>query len=75
MLVRRFSKGKSMECERCGADTISSICSMFSTEQICPSCATKEQKHPDYERARRAEAKAVRNGDYNFEGIGKPRDL
>lgn len=48
---------------------------MFNTEMICMDCKSKERKHPKYEEAREAERQAVLNGNYNFEGIGKPNDL
>lgn len=48
---------------------------MFDTAEICLDCKKKEEKHPRYEEAREAEANAVRNGNYNFPGIGKPSDL
>jgi hypothetical protein len=48
---------------------------MFNTEQICLDCKEREEQHPRYEEARRAEAEAVRRGELNFPGIGKPEDL
>jgi hypothetical protein len=38
-------------------------------------CIDKEQKHPKYAEAREAEYNAVRSGNYNYRGIGKPADL
>jgi len=38
-------------------------------------CLSKEQKHPEYKEAKKAELAAVRNGNYNFAGIGLPGDL
>ena len=64
-----------MRCERCEAETVGSTCSTFNTEQICMDCKDKETRHPAYERARAAEAAAVRLGNYNFPGVGKPADL
>lgn len=64
-----------MTCQRCGEHAATSICSTFTIEQICLACKGREESHPDYERARQAEADAVRGGDYNFPGIGKPADL
>jgi hypothetical protein len=48
---------------------------MFNTEVLCLDCKEREEQHPRYEEARRAEAEAVRRGDMNFPGIGKPEDL
>jgi len=64
-----------MRCERCGKPTRVTIGSMFNTEMICLDCKEREKAHPDYERARQAEARAVRSGDYNYSGIGRPADL
>ena len=65
----------STKCERCGEPTIVLIMSIFNTEMICLDCNEKEIVHPDYRRAKNEELKEVRNGNYNFEGIGKPKDL
>lgn len=64
-------------CAWCGAkgsDVITTM-SIFCTDMICLDCKDKEVKHPLYKQAREAEAEAVRRGDYNFPGIGKPSDL
>lgn len=61
-------------CERCREDT--QICmSYFSCEMICGECENKERQHPKYQEARAAEAECVKQGNYNFSGIGKPPDL
>ena len=49
--------------------------SMFNTQEICMDCRKKERSHPGYEKARQVEADQVRQGNYNFQGIGKPKDL
>ena len=64
-----------MKCERCGREARVSIGSMFNTEQVCLDCKEREEAHPLYAEARRREAQAVRQGDYNFRGIGLPADL
>ena len=48
---------------------------MFNTEMICPKCKSVESKHPKYEEARDAEVQEIRKGNFNFEGIGLPKDL
>jgi hypothetical protein len=48
---------------------------MFNTEMICMDCKVAEKKHPDYTKARDAEHAEVCRGNYNFRGIGKPKDL
>lgn len=62
-------------CDRCGKKTWVTIMSMFNTQEICMDCKDKEEQHPGYEAAREAESRAVRRGDYNFHGVGKPDDL
>ena len=62
-------------CERCYQETTTTIGSMFNTQMVCMSCKTKENNHPDYEKARDAERKAVQGGNYNYSGIGLPADL
>ena len=62
-------------CERCLKDAAATTMSMFNTETICLDCKEKERVHPDYARASEAELEAVRRGDRNFPGIGKPDDL
>lgn len=64
-------------CARCGADLDKTgfTMSMFNTDEICLACKAREKAHPDYRRAEQAEIEAVRRGERNFPGIGKPRDL
>ena len=62
-------------CVRCGNKSSAMTCSRFNTDWICLDCDKKERAHPDYKRASEEELAAVRRGDYNFVGIGKPADL
>jgi len=62
-------------CQRCRKKDIALIGSMFDTTMICLDCKAKEEKHPDYEKARDADVAACRGGNYNFHGIGRPSDL
>ena len=63
-------------CDRCSNSGESSYTmSMFNEDWVCEECKDKEVKHPKYEEACRAEADAIKNGDTNFPGIGKPEDL
>jgi len=64
-----------MNCPRCKKDTNVHTMSMFNTQEICIPCKKIEQRHPQYDKARDAEFEQVRNGNYNFEGIGLPADL
>lgn len=62
-------------CDRCGDETLVTTMSYFNTEVICMNCDKRERRHPGFKTAREAEEKAVRAGDYNFPGVGKPDDL
>ena len=64
-------------CDRCEQPPINNttIMSKFNTQVICTPCKEKEKEHTDYETACEAEDQAIRNGDLNFPGIGKPEDL
>ena len=57
-------------CPRCGGSMRSYTCSWFTTESICTTCQQEEKSAPNFEAARAAEEAAIRNGDYNFPGIG-----
>ena len=59
-----------MKCERCNKETFAVIMSYFNTQSICLDCEKEEQASSRYEEARKAENEAVRQGDYNFRGIG-----
>lgn len=62
-------------CDRCHTETNVTTVSMFNYETICLPCKDRERRHPLYAEAQRAEAEAVRAGNFNFPGIGKPKDL
>jgi len=62
-------------CERCYATDVSLTMSKFNTEMICYDCEKEEKAHDKYEEAVKAEEEAVKRGNYNFPGIGKPEDL
>ena len=62
-------------CDRCGKRVMALRMSVFCTEMCCTACLEKEEKHPDYKRAKKAEREAVLRGNYNFPGIGKSSDL
>lgn len=64
-----------MKCERCFTKTNITIMSMFNTQMICISCKTKEETHPDYRKACINEIKELKQGNYNYKGIGKPNNL
>jgi len=49
--------------------------SYFNTQTICPKCEEKERQHPKFKEAQEAEMRQVRQGNFNFGGIGLPSDL
>ena len=57
-------------CDRCFKKTTITTGSYFNLQRICLECEKAEKKNPRYEEARRVENDHVRNGNYNFEGIG-----
>ena len=58
-------------CDRCGGSLENGrTLSMFNTECICLKCKEAETKRPDYKDAVEADRNAIKQGNYNFEGIG-----
>lgn len=58
-------------CDRCSASLKEGrIMSMYNKDCICMECKKEEKERDDYDKAREAELNAVREGNYNFEGIG-----
>lgn len=49
--------------------------SFFNTDVICMECYDKEKKHPKYKAAKEVEVNECKQGNYNFNGVGKPSDL
>jgi hypothetical protein len=71
-----YFEGINNGCERCSNSEPKAItCSYFNTQMICMKCKEKEKKHERYDEAKAVESEEVRNGNYNFEGIGLPNDL
>lgn len=58
-------------CDRCKKPLNGCrIQSMYSSAVLCMECHDKETKRSDYQEAVAADQAAIRNGDYNFPGIG-----
>ena len=57
-------------CHRCGAKSDVHIMSMYNEQLICMECKDKETKRDDYDKAVRADHEQIRQGNYNFKGIG-----
>lgn len=64
-----------VKCERCKEKGNLFKMSYFNTEMLCPSCQLTEQAHPDYAKAVKVELEEVRKRNFNFPGIGLPKDL
>lgn len=63
------------KCDRCGKEMQMYKMSYFNEDEICSSCLKEEEQHPLYAKAKQVELEHVKNGDYNFPGIGLPNDL
>ena len=63
------------KCDRCKEEVRTTTMSMFNVDVICMSCKATERKHPDYKKAVEREREELMKGNWNFEGIGKPKDL
>lgn len=60
-------------CDRCGKPLNGMrIMSMFNEDCICMECKEAERKKPEYTAAVEADHEQIRNGNYNFKGIGYP---
>ncbi len=57
-------------CDRCGKELHVRIMSMYNTDCIYLDCKKKETARDDYAAARDADNEAIKNGNYNFKGIG-----
>ena len=58
-------------CDRCGGSLENGrIMSMFNNDCICIKCKKEETMRSDYKQARDADCEAIKNGNYNFAGIG-----
>jgi hypothetical protein len=67
---------KTENCQRCNNPTNNvTTMSMFNTQIICIPCKEIERKHPLYNNASMAEMDEIKKGNFNFEGIGLPKDL
>lgn len=62
-------------CVRCGAVNVTTIMSRFNTDTICLPCQEVEKRHPRYQAAVEAELAALKAGQFNYAGIGRPADL
>lgn len=63
------------KCDRCKKEVRTTTMSMFNVDVICMPCKAIERNHPDYKKATEREREELMKGNWNFEGIGKPKDL
>lgn len=58
-------------CDRChGSLDSGRTMSMFNTDCICMKCYEDEKQRPNYQQAVEADREAIKQGNYNFKGIG-----
>jgi hypothetical protein len=57
-------------CQRCYKETNAHIMSMFNEDLICMECSDAERKRDDFADALDADDAAIKQGNYNFRGIG-----
>ena len=59
-------------CDRCHQETYATIMSMFNTQTICMPCKNEERTKPEYNAAHEADIAQIKQGNYNYEGVGLP---
>lgn len=64
-----------MKCERCGKEMNVHTVSWFNKQVICLDCDKEELKHPQIKYAKAVENQHIKTGDYEFKGVGLPKDL
>lgn len=58
-------------CDRCHGDLSDGrTMSMFNEDCICMKCKRKERERSDYKKAVQADHEQIKQGNYNFKGIG-----
>lgn len=58
-------------CDRCGGSLDGGrTMSMFNEDCICIVCSKKERQRKDYSKAVEVDHEQIRQGNYNFKGIG-----
>ena len=58
-------------CDRCHKElTGGRTMSMYNEDCICMECKAKETQRSDYRKAVEADHEQIRQGNYNFKGIG-----
>ena len=57
-------------CPRCGGPMTAHSMSFFNTEEICLECKIDERQAPGFADARAVDDAAIKQGNYNFPGVG-----
>ena len=59
------------KCDRCGGSlSAGRTMSMYNRDCICMKCKAEEMQRADYKDAVAADHEQIRQGNYNFDGIG-----
>ena len=59
------------KCDRCSGElSTGRTMSMFNTACICIDCSEKEEKRRDYKKACDADHEQIKNGNFNYKGMG-----
>lgn len=67
-----FDKTK---CDRCGSSLKDGrMQSMFNEDCLCMNCIEAERKLPEYGEAVKADHAEIRRENFNFKGIGYPKN-
>lgn len=63
-------------CDRCKTSLVGKArtMSMYNKDCICMNCKEVEKKRSDYKNALSADNEQIRAGNYNFKGIGLPKE-
>jgi hypothetical protein len=64
-----------MGCDRCGTQDVIRQMSLFNEDMCCSVCIEMERAHPEFPKARARELNELLKGNFNFPGIGLPKDL
>ena len=65
----------SARCDRCNEPALVTQMSIFNSDMCCAVCTETERSHPEFAHARECELNELSKGNFNFPGIGLPKDL
>jgi hypothetical protein len=64
-----------MDCERCKCSSSGLRMSFFNCDMLCSDCEKEEKDHKDYKKAKEEELKQCKKGNFNYPGVGLPKEL